>query len=177
MGKTSFEMSPTLLFYPFMFTLLWNFVIKVSTFLVKNGRVPGVNSKLCMGSLVSISLKITDIPSWTMCHGIGKVSAFLIYFVPTNIDFPIDFNGIQDSRIKQVFAWVRVCLLYAWFATLVWIHHALWFQILCIYTKAPGATLKVGKKSKVISVGIHWQRYSCKLHGWLLVVTSLAFLF
>ncbi len=30
---------------------------------------------------------------------------FYILYV-TKIDFPIDFNGIQDSRIQQVFAWV-----------------------------------------------------------------------
>ena len=29
------------------------------------------------------------------------------------------------------------------FAMLVWIHHAKRFQILCIFTKAPGATLKL----------------------------------
>ncbi len=54
------------------------------------------------------------------------------------------FNGTQDLRIKQVFAWVRVHLLHvlcAWFATLVWIHHALQFTILYIFTRAPGATL------------------------------------
>ncbi len=33
-------------------------------------------------------------------------------------------------------------LLCAWFATLVWNHHALRFKILCIFTKAPGATFK-----------------------------------
>ena len=27
------------------------------------------------------------------------------------IDFPVDFNDIQDSKIKQVFAWVQVHLL------------------------------------------------------------------
>ncbi len=50
-------------------------------------------------------------------------------------------NGIQDSGIKQVFAWVQVHLLCEWYATLVWIHHALRFKIFCIFTKAPGATL------------------------------------
>ena len=73
-----------------------------------------------------------------------ELSEFLFHLLyATKIDFPIDFNGIQDSRIKQVFAWVRVHLLCAWFATLVWIHHALRFQILCIFTKAPGATLRI----------------------------------
>ncbi len=72
-----------------------------------------------------------------MCHSLLKVSAFLVYF----IDFPIDFNDIQDSKIKQVFAWVQVHLLCAWFATLVCIHHALRFEIICISTKAPGVTL------------------------------------
>ncbi len=67
---------------------------------------------------------------------------FLFILYATKIYFPIDFNGIQDLRIKQVFACVRVHLLCAWFATLIWIHHALQFQILCIFTKAPGATLK-----------------------------------
>ncbi len=68
----------------------------------------------------------------------------------TKIDFLIDFNGIQNLKIKQIFAWVGVHLLCAWFATLVWIHHALQFQILCIFTKAPGATLRFVESGYIV---------------------------
>ena len=64
---------------------------------------------------------------------------YILYATKTG--FPIDFHAIQDSRIKQVFAWVRVHILCEWFATLVSIPHALRFQILHISTKTPGATL------------------------------------
>ncbi len=64
-------------------------------------------------------------------------------FNATKTGFPIDFNAIQYLRTKQVFEWVRVHILCEWFATLVWIHHALRFEILCILTKAPEATLNI----------------------------------
>ncbi len=55
---------------------------------------------------------------------------------------PGQTQNFQNSGNKQVFAWVRVHLLCEWYATLVWINHELRFKILCIFTKAPGATLR-----------------------------------
>ncbi len=118
-----------------------------------------------MGSLVVLSLKITGIPQLPEQCAFWKSLHFL-YTLCYKDRFSHRLQWYSRFENNQVFAWVHVHLFCAWFATLVWIHHALQFQILCIFTEALGATLmQRSPKIFLADTVFTWQRSttSCKL--------------